>query len=767
MNLNDYQHRSTDFPHLSLRDLLDARDQYHVFLMEHPNVVATAIGQYLIRRKDSWPSPRGKKIHGTYARTLANSEVRDYSWPAILVFVDEWVSRAELSKKEDAVIPKTLYLQDGRRVPVCIVEAPKESLVDIEARDVRYPVNNLGGGLAIISSVQGRDYAATVACLVSDGHKVYALTNRHVAGEEGEIVHSRLDGRVERVGVTAAQHLTREAFTSLYPGWPGKDVYVNLDIGLIDVDDLGRWTTDVRDIGQVGRMADVTVNNISLSLIGCQVCGSGAASGVMRGEIRALFYRYKTAGGFEYVSDVLIGPRTGRDKQTQLEAARFATHPGDSGTLWLLDPGPQHAQDPKQRKDYVPLAMQWGRNMLNSAGLARPQSFALATFLASVCGRLEVDPVRAWNVDQPDTWGSIGHFSIAMRTQVALSARAPKLVTLMQNNARIVSHDEATILKSDFVGMGKAAFVPLADVPDFFWKPRIAQQGHSRHDEGPNHFADMDQPDVHGATLLELSKQDANIDPDRWNDFYDSVKDILSGHAIAPQHRGLLPFRVWQIFDAMVEYARDGKGAEFVCAAGVLTHYIGDACQPLHISYLHDGDPERSFTYTFKKGKKEGQTEQRPLGQGVHSAYEDEMVGANRKLILSGLLQTPTVKKAELVANGFEAAKATIAMMRATFTAIPPIDIVNAFAAHEGGGADRAAFMWKKFGKKTIKVMQGGSHLLALLWESAWVQGNGEKNVRSTAALTQKAAMKLCQDPDKFLPSVTIDKIGALLIKPN
>ena len=58
-------------------------------------------------------------------------------------------------------------------------------------------------------------------------------------------------------------------------------------------------------------------------------------------------------------------------------------------------------------------------------------------------------------------------------------------------------------------------------------------------------------------------------------------------------HRGLLPFRVWQIFDEMVRFAKAGKVPEFVCAAGVMTHYLGDACQPLHISYLHDGDPER------------------------------------------------------------------------------------------------------------------------------------------------------------------------------
>ena len=774
MNSNHYDAASSSYSHLSLRDLLDARDQYHIFLMRHPNVVATAIGPYRIRQKDSWPSKSGKgKVHGAYARTLENSEVRDYSWPSILVFVEKWITSAELAKQEAAAIPKTLYLRDGRSVPVCVIEAPKESLVDVEARDIRYPINNMGGGSAIVARVQAQEYAATVACLVSDGHKVYALTNRHVTGEPGEVVYSRLDGKIARIGASAGKQLTREAFGDVYPGWPGSDLFVNLDVGLIDVDDINRWTTEIRDIPNIGPMMDVSVSSISLSMVGSQVRGFGAASGIMLGEIHALFYRYKTGGGFEYVADVLIGPRTRSTNESKgSRKSAFVTHPGDSGTLWLLDPPAQIRKIPRKRgvpvesPEHRPLAMQWGRNMLHSAGPARIQSFALGTFLSRVCAQLEVDPVRAWNIDQPDTWGSIGHFSIATRTSVALSDRFPKLVSLMKNNAAIISHDADTIRDGDFVGLGQKAFVPMADVPDFFWKPRISKQGFARPFEGPNHFADMDQPDAKGATLLSLSKNDSNINPSTWNRFYDSVKDLLSGEPITPLHRGLLPFRVWQIFDEMVEFARKGNPAEFVCAAGVLTHYLGDACQPLHISYLHDGDPERSVTYTFKKGKKEGQTEERALGQGVHSAYEDEMVGANRDAILKGLLHTPRTRKEELVANGFQAAKATIALMRETFEDIPPIKIVNAFIGHDGGGAKRAKYMWDLFGADTIRVMQGGAHLLAVLWESAWNQGEGERHAKSTASLSEKAAMRLCQDPD-FLPSVTVDKIGSLLVVPK
>jgi hypothetical protein len=754
------------YDQLSLRDLLDARDQYHIHLMRHANVVATAIGLYRIRTKDSWPTERGEgKIHGTYARTLANSQIRYYSWPAILVFVDRWVPEKDLKPGE--LVPKTLYLPDGRSVPVCVIEAPKEDKNEIRPLNTVFPVNNIGGGWPVIARNQGQDYAATIACLVSDGHTVYALTNRHVAGEAGEIIYSRLGGKEERIGVSSEKHLTRALFTTHYPGWPGRDVYVNLDVGLIDIDNLDRWTAEIRNVGQMGKMVDLSVHTISLALIGRDVRGTGAASGEMEGEIAALFYRYKTNGGFEYVADLLIGPRPSED--TKSTAPAFTTLPGDSGTLWLLDPDDEDksTKSKAKPKDYQPIAMQWGRNMLYSAGEARPQSYVLATLLSRVCAELGVDPVRNWNLDQPDTWSAIGHFSIANRAQVALSKRLPKLNLLMKNNADIISHDDATILAGEFSGMGAADFVALADVPDFYWKPRIAKQGFARTFEGPNHFADMDQPDPNGKTLLDLCKDDPTtfIDPRKWAAFYDSVTDLESGEAIAEKYRGLLPFRVWQTFDAMVEFAAADKPGEFVCAAGTLTHYIGDACQPLHISYLHDGDPLRLVEYTFTRGDRRGQTEMRRFGEGVHGGYEDAMISAFREKVLDGLLNTSKTEPGEMITTGFEAAKLTVEMMRKTFTSIPPMAVVNEFGSFVGKPKERAEHLWRKFGNKTIKNMQSGAHLLAVLWESAWAAGNGDANVGSTAGLTKEEAMAICADFD-FIPSVSISRIGALLKPP-
>ncbi len=764
-DLRPYQKASNRFEQLSLRDLLEARDQYHIHLMRHPNVVATAIGRYRIRKEEGWPSDRGASKPVTGERTLVNSEVRPYSWPAVLVFVERWEDADAFGGKDgqydpDQMVPRTLYLPDGREVPVCVIAAPREARTDIQVPPIRYPLNNIGGGYPVIADVQGQVHMATIACLVGDGHKVYALTNRHVAGDMGEIVYAMLGGKQTRIGVSSGKQLTRLPFAELYPGWPGRDTFVNLDIGLVEVDDLASWTAQIRDIGTMEPMADFSVDNLSLALIGCHVRGYGAASGVMLGEIHGLFYRYKSQGGFEYVADLFVGPRSAGRGRGKAQPA-FATHPGDSGTLWLLEPIDPGKDSPK----YLPLAMQWGQNTFGARQRTGAQTYVLATLLSRVCSLLTVDPIRDWNLDQPDTWGAVGHFAIAARTEAALSGAFGKLTKLIENNRQIIGHTDETILTDDFKGMGAADFVPLADVPDFYWKH--GRQGASRGSEGPNHFADMDQPGPGGQTLLDLSKVPAGIDPDRWNQFYDTVTDLLTGERISAEHRGLLPFRVWQIFDAMVTFVGAGDHARFLCAAGVLAHYIGDACQPLHISYLHDGDPEQPTTRTVHHRNGTTEDVNESLGKGVHSAYEDEMVNAFRSEILDALRRTPKkAKRSEYVANGLKAAQATIALMRDTFGAIPPARIVQFFVGLPKGKSGRAEAMWGEFGKDTIDVMRDGAHLLAVLWESAWSLGKGEETIRSVAVLTEDEAMRICADAD-FLPSLTIDRIGTTLVRPG
>jgi hypothetical protein len=337
----------------------------------------------------------------------------------------------------------------------------------------------------------------------------------------------------------------------------------------------------------------------------------------------------------------------------------------------------------------------------------------------------------------------------------------------MTKNAEIISPSKEEIQNSDFKGMGTDDFVPLADVPDMFWKPRVAKQGFTRALEGPNHFADMDQVrPADGETLLHLTLDDSFIDPDKWDAFYSSVNDILSGDPISPLHRGLLPFRVWQIFNDMVRFVKAGKAPEFVCAAGVLTHYVGDACQPLHISYLHDGDPEQPVMVRHVRHGVPVE-EKEALGSGVHSAYEDAMVNAHRNDILEGLASTPKVKVSELIGTGVEAAWRTIDLMRTVFERLPPRKIVQLYADSDAKPKQLAEDMWQAFGEDTIACMKDGAHLLAVLWQSAWVAGGSGQAFSTSAikALTEPKAMSICQNAD-FLPSLSIHKIGTVLRQP-
>jgi len=138
------------------------------------------------------------------------------------------------------------------------------------------------------------------------------------------------------------------------------------------------------------------------------------------------------------------------------------------------------------------------------------------------------------------------------------------------------------------------------------------------------------------------------------------------------------------------------------------------------------------------------------------------MVFAHREDIIDGLKGITKVAKSEMITTGFEAARKTIDLMRGTFKQIPPEQLVQTYVDVGKGGKASSEALWKAFGKKTISVMEDGAHLIAVLWESAWAVGDGERNVRATRELTQDEAMAIVTDPE-FVPSLTVDRIGSIL----
>ncbi|HEX8149854.1 MAG TPA: hypothetical protein VF591_21920 [Pyrinomonadaceae bacterium] len=767
---------------LSIKDLLDARDAYHWHLSHLSNVVATAIGRYRIR-EDDWyaknppgtpKDPAHKDPEGE--RTLYNSVVTDWSWPCVLVFVSEWLPMGAFAASPDQMVPRALFLPDGRVVPTCTIRVVESDAPPEQERRLSFPQSYIGGGYLVSTFEQGREQLGSVGCLVTDGKLVYALTNRHVAGEPGREVFADFGGERERIGVSDARQLGKLPFTKAYADWPGGYVQANADVGLVRLDDLSRWTTQVRGFGPLEAPLDLTTRSMTLDLIDCPVRARGGASGELAGRIVGLFYRYKSVGGSDYVADFLIAPRAETDRGT--------LH-GDSGTLWFLE---EPAADdcvttgaggePRGGVRHRPFAVQWGGHAVVAQGgrRGRAHALALATNLSTVCRELDLDVLRDWNTGLPEYWGRVGHATIG---ELAVNA-------IPQANANLRA----------LIGANLEYFPDLANAPDTLWKDADWADGgrnagpdqppkYRDYRENPNHFADMDKGLPHavtfhvggqsfqapaGTTLLQLCAQPSNIDVGVWQQYYDATHD---------PSRGLLPFRVHQIYRAMVKFAEGGDRVRFVTAAGILAHYVGDACQPLHITYKYNGDPDHRVDMLVQNE----QTHQwvlrhnQPRGNGVHSAFETDMINhaldnGLKELVRAKILGGGGAALPQVTSGG-EAAAALVGLMRRVGQILPPDAIIDVYAPLQGDPPKKftrvpAAVkreMWDALRAQTVEAMTEGCRYLAHLWHSAWQAGHGNANIADLSRIDPQRIRERKIDHD-FIPSVTLDKIQQILNAP-
>ncbi|UWU21376.1 hypothetical protein N2601_19440 [Rhizobium sp. CB3060] len=800
---------SSNFASLSLKDLVEARDLFHYHLMNKKNVVATALGLYRIRKSDPWPSKHEdatrKRSPESERRTLFNSEVRPYSWPCIYVFVSNWEYEKDLAKTNPSdVVPKTLYLPDGRTVPVCVIEARKQQLSkDLKIKlDGRTPRNLLAPGSAIINEDgQGMTRLATAGCVVRDSERYFVMTNRHVVGEPGTEISALQTHRRPKIGVSAKKGLGRQDFRTIYPNFASTNQRLLMDVGLVELDNILQWKTEFPGIAPIGPVLDLYDNSFSLKLITMKVIGQSAVTGTIRGEIHGLFYRYKAMGGSEYISDFLIGPETyGIDKErlkteedaearNPAENISLGVHHGDSGTaLFIEHVEKTDSEDTKAVKkiSYYPFALLWGKEEFFEDGESLSQPYALATSLSTALDHLDLDFVRDINLDQDFIWGWVGHYIIGRSLPLSADlVTSQKLQGFLDNNLDLLALTPDAALGNDPRVLEKdddeVHFVPLADVPDNVWKSNVnfimvegpdgkkqrkVGPGSRGQNDNPNHFADLDLPYENGETFLALNQSapDTYLNPKAWIDYfaeiepqYDAWAQLLDPNAdLRNKHWGALPFRVHQLFDIMVKAARDGDAAMFLCAGGVLIHYMGDACQPLHTSYLSQGDPAKVVP-------RPRSSKMKLEADGVHVGYEDDMIayGYQQKNLGAELAQRITDLAAEPmppITDGYEASKAVIALISATQRDIAPRDIVDKWVELIGKPAkEKAAAMWDDFGDRTITCMARGTRYLAKIWQAAWEQGNGDANIQAAAAITEAAIMALYNDPDK-MPSVALDR---------
>lgn len=721
--------KNRDFTSLSIKDLLEAREAYHVHLSRMERVIGTAIGRFLIRRRDTdynspYHSERGRK---SPPRTLGNADVRKWSWPCVLVFVRDWLTKEEMRTQPDDVVPSFLYLPDGRIVPTCVICAGIDEEPVRPLGHLNFPSKLVGGGYPMLTNVQNTQHVGSLGCLVTDGDTVYALTNQHVIGEAGREAMTLVEGQRRRIGVASARQIGKKSFGEVYPGFPQVRAFCNLDAGLVPLENVNSCTAQVFGLGELGPLIDANVNTLTLDYIGMPMRAFGGVSGELTGKLFAFFYRYRSVGGFDFVADMLIGPT---DERTPLR-----TQHGDSGTVWVYDqPEPRPEGAGAKASRYRPLGLQWGGQKLLAPGGELGLQFALATFISTICRELDVDLISDLNVGQTPFWGRLGHYHIAARACELVTNQ--KLATLLGKNVERISFDLQTISdssKSQKTGVFKpfTNFVPLADVADLVWKSGPA--GIKRGKEGPTHFADMDAvsegPQFTGKSLLDLSKKVGNIDPAVWDSFYDELN--AQG---AKVDKGSLPFRVWQIYQEMVGFAQAGKVADFVCAAGILAHYVGDACQPLHASQFHDGPPGQSI--------------------GVHSMYENTMLDSRPDELVSAVETALGKRKAKKdVTGGKAAATSIIQLIRDVRKTLAPEEIVSFFQTLT---TDKPAQMWDKFGARTAECQALGCLRLASLWQSAWVEGGGDAIPNTKLMAISESTLRQKYERKTFLESLSL-----------
>jgi hypothetical protein len=361
---------------------------------------------------------------------------------------------------------------------------------------------------------------------------------------------------------------------------------------------------------------------------------------------------------------------------------------------------------------------------------------------------------------------------------------------LLRKNAALISFDLNTIKQKDFdktVGQLGDNFVPLADVPDEIWKKldhgtkgreggrdTSGSKTGTNGPEHPNHYADIDAPLGGKKTWRKKCLEDSsNITVAKWLDFYATM--AANAHAagdpeLETQYKsklkqGLLPFRVWQFFDAMTGFASSHDVIGFVAAAGLLAHYVGDASQPLHGSIFADGDRSRTVT---RHHPRTGEDETVIYAKGVHSAFETAMIAEKAGDLIAGINQhlPPGGHGLALCQNGKETARATLELMDNAATKLKPMDILDSFE-QAGAKTTKSALdaMWQDLHKGTIDVMVFGVRYLAMIWESAWSVGNGDAVPNNLIKALRPQDLRHRYIDKTFVPSLTLHEIDPVLKK--
>jgi hypothetical protein len=117
------------------------------------------------------------------------------------------------------------------------------------------------------------------------------------------------------------------------------------------------------------------------------------------------------------------------------------------------------------------------------------------------------------------------------------------------------------------------------------------------------------------------------------------------------------------------------------------------------------------------------------------------------------------------VKGGRAAGYSVLELARRARGRIAPMTLVEAYAALVKAGKKSQArtALWTQFKEPTLDTLADGCRTLAMLWESAWLEGNGPTIAASLLVARSQTALRQIYEDPKFLPSCALGQIDAQL----
>jgi hypothetical protein len=207
-----------------------------------------------------------------------------------------------------------------------------------------------------------------------------------------------------------------------------------------------------------------------------------------------------------------------------------------------------------------------------------------------------------------------------------------------------------------------------------------------------------------------------------------------------------------------------------VAAAGVLGHYIGDASQPLHCSYMHHGVPPMKTVhgrkYPVPRDSAEFQTFKDTKPADIHGIYEETMLEidtASAMTAVNNLLASQSGPQRN-IKSGHDAATETVRLMFACQKRLSPKQIINADKPNsDQGPKTRAAALWNKASIRnaTVASLADSARLLADIWKGAWKAGNGNSiAANKLISFNSQDLDDIYRKEKKFIPSLSLTEMA-------